>query len=70
MDAKAQVTELPVDWSGGKETAFDKSFSLVYACQSQIVELKFFKSLTLNETAQFLKISPNTLRCEWNITKA
>jgi RNA polymerase sigma-70 factor, ECF subfamily len=178
MDAKAQVTELLVDWGNGKESAFNKLFSLVYkelrtlasgyirrerpdhtlqatalvneayiklvgqkdpvlhnrvhffafaakvmrqilidharskqyekrgggavkislddtavlsderatqlvalddaltelakfdVRQSQIVELRFFGGLTLNETAQFLKISPDTVTRDWNMAKA
>jgi RNA polymerase sigma-70 factor, ECF subfamily len=178
MDAKAQVTELLVDWGSGKEPAFDKLFSLVYeelrtlasgymrrertdhtlqttalvneayiklvgqkdpvlhnrvhffalaakvmrqilidharskqyekrgggvvkislddtavlsderatqlvalddaltelakfdVRQSQIVELRFFGGLTLSETAQFLKISPDTVTRDWNMAKA
>jgi RNA polymerase sigma factor (TIGR02999 family) len=38
--------------------------------QSQIVELRFFGGLTLAETAEFLKISPDTVTREWNVAKA
>jgi RNA polymerase sigma-70 factor, ECF subfamily len=38
--------------------------------QSQIVELRFFGGLTLEETAQFLKISSDTVSRDWNVAKA
>jgi RNA polymerase sigma-70 factor (ECF subfamily) len=38
--------------------------------QSQIVELRFFGGLTLAETAEFLKISSDTVTRDWNVAKA
>jgi RNA polymerase sigma-70 factor, ECF subfamily len=40
------------------------------ARQSQIVELRFFGGMTLAETAEFLKISPDTVTRDWNVAKA
>jgi RNA polymerase sigma-70 factor (ECF subfamily) len=38
--------------------------------QSQIVELRFFGGLTLEETAQFLNISSDTVTRDWKVAKA
>lgn len=38
--------------------------------QSRIVELRFFGGLTLAETAEVLKISPDTVNRDWNLAKA
>ncbi len=38
--------------------------------QSQIVELRFFGGLTLAKTAEFLKISSDTVSRDWNVAKA
>jgi RNA polymerase sigma factor (TIGR02999 family) len=38
--------------------------------QSQIVELRFFGGLTIEETAEALGISPATVKVDWNMAKA
>ena len=38
--------------------------------QSQIVELRFFGGLTLEETGEFLKVSSDTVTRDWNMAKA
>jgi RNA polymerase sigma-70 factor (ECF subfamily) len=38
--------------------------------KSRIVELKFFGGLTVEETAEVLKVSPITVMREWNKAKA
>jgi len=38
--------------------------------QSQIVEMRFFAGLTVEETAEVLHISPKTVKREWSIAKA
>jgi RNA polymerase sigma factor (sigma-70 family) len=40
------------------------------ARQSQIVELRFFGGLTIEETAEALGISPATVKVDWNMAKA
>jgi RNA polymerase sigma factor (TIGR02999 family) len=40
------------------------------ARQSEIVELRFFGGLTVEETAEVLKISPRTVMREWNFARA
>ena len=38
--------------------------------KSQIVELKYFGGLTVEEIAEFLKISPATVLRDWSMAKA
>ncbi len=38
--------------------------------QSKIVELRFFGGLTIEETAEALRISPATVKREWTLAKA
>ena len=38
--------------------------------QSRVVELRFFGGLTLEETAQVMRISPATVGREWRMAKA
>ena len=40
------------------------------ATQAKIVELRFFGGLTIEETAEVLKISPATVKREWTAAKA
>jgi RNA polymerase sigma factor (TIGR02999 family) len=40
------------------------------ARKSQIVELRYFGGLTVEETAQFLKLSQRTVEREWTMAKA
>lgn len=38
--------------------------------KAKMVELRYFGGLTIEETADFLSISPATLKRDWNFTKA
>jgi len=38
--------------------------------QARIVELRYFGGLTMDETAEVLRISPRTVTREWNTAKA
>ena len=38
--------------------------------QSQMVELRFFGGLTVEETAEVLKVSPETIQRDWKLSKA
>ena len=38
--------------------------------QAQIIELRFFSGLSIEETAEVLKISPATVKRDWNMAKA
>jgi RNA polymerase sigma factor (TIGR02999 family) len=38
--------------------------------QAQIVEMRFFGGLTVEETAEVLRISPKTVKRDWSVAKA
>ena len=38
--------------------------------QSQIVELRFFGGMSIEETAEFLKVSPGTVMRDWTFARA
>jgi RNA polymerase sigma-70 factor, ECF subfamily len=44
--------------------------SVLDARQSRIVELRFFGGLSIEETAQFLRISQKTVKRDWSVAKA
>jgi RNA polymerase sigma factor (sigma-70 family) len=39
------------------------------ARQGQVVELRFFGGLSIEETAAALKVSPKTVKRDWNLAK-
>lgn len=45
-------------------------FAALYPRQSQVVELRFFGGLEVDETAEALKISPMTVKRDWRFAKA
>jgi len=47
-----------------------KALAKLDARKSEIVELRFFGGLSLKETAEVLKVSEETIRKDWNITKS
>jgi RNA polymerase sigma-70 factor, ECF subfamily len=47
-----------------------KSLAEFDARKSQIVELRFFGGLTIDETAQVLAVSPGTVMRDWTLAKA
>ncbi len=38
--------------------------------QARIVELRYFSGLTIEETAEVLRVSPATVKSDWNVAKA
>jgi len=46
-----------------------RAFAEVDARKAQVVELRFFGGLTAEETAEVLKISPETVRRDWRLAK-
>lgn len=44
--------------------------ALIDERKSRIVELRYFGGLTVEETAEVLKISPQTVRRDWDLAKA
>jgi len=47
-----------------------QTLSAIDPRKSQIVELRFFSGLTLEETAEVLKVSPRTVMREWDLAQA
>ena len=47
-----------------------KDLSKLDARQSRIVELRFFGGLSVEETAEFLGITPKTVKRDWSVAKA
>jgi RNA polymerase sigma factor (TIGR02999 family) len=47
-----------------------KALASLDARQSQVVELRFFGGLSINETAEVLKVSEGTVRRDWSLAKA
>jgi RNA polymerase sigma factor (sigma-70 family) len=53
--------------------ALDEALSALAALderQSRVVELRFFGGLSIEETAEALKVSPITVRRDWNMAQA
>ncbi|HUB79682.1 MAG TPA: sigma-70 family RNA polymerase sigma factor [Bryobacteraceae bacterium] len=47
-----------------------KTLAKLDARKSEIVELRFFGGLSMKETAEVLRVSEETIRKDWNITKS
>lgn len=47
-----------------------KSLEAIEQRQSEIVELRFFGGLSINETAEVLKVSPGTVMRDWTFARA
>jgi RNA polymerase sigma factor (TIGR02999 family) len=47
-----------------------KALAELDPAQSRIVELRFFGGLTIDETAEAMRISPATVKREWTLAKA
>ena len=44
-------------------------FAELYPRQSQVVELRFFGGLDIDETAEALHVSPDTVKRDWRFAK-
>jgi len=67
-DARPAAPDTVTDVLGVHEAL--TRLELVDTRQAQIVELKFFVGLTLDEVAELLAISPATVSREWNMARA
>jgi RNA polymerase sigma-70 factor (ECF subfamily) len=59
--------------TGADLVALDDALSALEALdprQSQVVELRFFGGLSVEETAEVLKVSPTTARRDWTLARA
>ena len=69
LDEAAALTEQ----RAGQLIALDdalRDFAALDERKSQIIELRFFGGLSLEETAEVMKISPSTVQREWRAAKA
>ncbi len=67
-EARLSATARPVDLIALDEALLD--LAKLDPRQSQIVELRFFGGLTIEEAAEVLDVSPRTVRRDWRIAKA
>ena len=47
-----------------------KALALIDPRKSQVVELRYFGGLSVEETAEALKVSPDTVLRDWRLAKA
>ena len=67
------VATLSVDSANESLIALDlalRKLETIDDAQSKIVELRYFGSLTIEETAAVLKISPSSVQREWTVARA
>lgn len=69
LDEAAWVTESRSEELLALDEALEK-LSAQDPRKSQMVELRYFGGLTVEETAEFLKLSPRTVEREWTMAKA
>src|SRR5262249_31733859 len=69
LDNAALVTEKRSEELLALDEALEK-LAVQDPRKSQIVELRYFGGLTVEETAAFLKLSPRTVKREWRIARA
>lgn len=63
VSVEADENLIALDWALKELEAIDER-------QSKIIELRYFGGLTLEETAEVLKISPATVKREWTFARA
>ena len=68
LDDVALVTETRSEELLALDEALEKLAALDPR-KPQIVELRYFGGLTVEETAAFLKLSPRTVKREWRMAK-
>lgn len=74
---RTQVTlDEAVSWTGGRDVDLidlDNALARLAAIdprQAQLVELRFFAGLSIDDTASVLSLSPATVKREWTVAKA
>jgi RNA polymerase sigma-70 factor (ECF subfamily) len=58
------------NFTGWRADDARKALAELDSRKSEIVELRFFGGLRLKETADILKVSEETIRRDWNVTKS
>jgi RNA polymerase sigma-70 factor (ECF subfamily) len=69
LDEAAWVTETRSEELLALDEALDR-LAVQDPRKSQIVELRYFGGLTVQETAEFLKLSQRSVEREWTMAKA
>ena len=54
---------------GAQQVSFTQALAQVDERQSQVVELRFFGGLSLEETAEVLNVSRETVKRDWKVAK-
>lgn len=68
-----EVATLSSDSANESLIALDmalQQLEIIDSVQSKIVELRYFGGMTIEETAEVLKISPSSIQREWTIARA
>jgi RNA polymerase sigma factor (TIGR02999 family) len=69
LDAAPMLAEADsVDFADLDEAL--KRLTMLDARQGQLVELRFFGGLSIEETAEVMKLSPATIKREWSSARA
>jgi RNA polymerase sigma factor (TIGR02999 family) len=69
LDATLIVGESPDDNLAALDEALER-LAEIDARKSQVVELRFFGGLTVEETAEVLKVSAETVKRDWRLAKS
>ena len=67
--ANSTATPLPADSVAALDDAL-KLLEKIDARQGQIIELRFFGGLSIEETANVLQVSPGTVMRDWTFARA
>lgn len=65
--------QIPQPQPGADIVALDEALDALAAFEprgAQVVELRFFGGLTVEETAEVLKVSPRTVKRDWTLARA
>jgi RNA polymerase sigma factor (TIGR02999 family) len=67
-----EATSLPQEQAASLVALDDalKTLAAIDARQSEIVELRFFGGMSIEETAEFLHVSPGTVMRDWTFARA
>ena len=73
----SETTQLLRAWAGGDRAreiiALDDALNTLAAIdprKAQVIELRFFAGLSVDETAEVLKISANSVLRDWKLARA
>jgi RNA polymerase sigma factor (sigma-70 family) len=73
MTSPATITQLLIKWRNGDQTALNDALRRLESLdpyKARVVELRYFGGLTIEETAEALRISPATVKRDWSLARA